>query len=91
MQRAMPDVSNIAWEQRPCVAPVGAVIVLDLAGALGMTDPSPVPPGRIVLDPVRRIGDHQLRRNTAQRCSDSRCRSAVAAHQPMSSKPPDIA
>ena len=34
VERAMPDIGDVAGEQRPGLAPVGAVVVSDLAGCL---------------------------------------------------------
>ena len=36
VQRAVPDIGDVAREQRPGLAPVGAVVVQHLAGALGL-------------------------------------------------------
>ena len=35
LQRAVPDIGDVAGEQRPGVAPVGAVVVQHPAGAAG--------------------------------------------------------
>ena len=59
MQRAMPDIGDITREQRPCLAPVGPVVVQHLAGAFGLRGPGLVAPGGIVFDAVGRVGDHQ--------------------------------
>ena len=44
MQGAMPDIGNIAGEQPPGFAPVGAVVVLHLADAVGMIDAAAMTP-----------------------------------------------
>ena len=46
MQRTVPDIGNIAREQRPSLAPVCAVIVQHLARALGRGCPCFVSPAR---------------------------------------------
>ena len=38
VQRAVPDIGDVAGEQRPGRAPVGAIVVLDLAAPCGLVD-----------------------------------------------------
>ena len=45
----MPDVGDVAGEQRPGFAPVGTVVVQNLAGAFRLGRASLVAPGRIIL------------------------------------------
>ena len=50
VQGAVPDVSDDPGEQRPGLAPIGTVVVLDLAHPLRAAEPGAVPPCRIVFD-----------------------------------------
>ena len=55
MQRPVPDIGHVAGEQRPCLAPVGPVIVQHLAGALGLREARTIAPGGIVVHAKWRI------------------------------------
>ena len=91
MQRAMPDVGDFAGEERPGLAPVGAVVIQHLAGAAGARGTCLVPPRRIVLDPIRRIADHQQRGHVAEHTLDVGRDRGVAAEQPVRPEQPEIA
>ena len=91
VQRAVPDVGDVAGEQRPGLAPVGAVVVQHLAGAPGRGGAGLVPPGRVVLDPVGRIADHQQRGHPAEHPLDVGRHRGVAAEQPVRPEQPEIA
>ena len=91
MQCAVPDVGDVAGEQRPGLAPVGAVVVQHLSGALGAGGTGLVAPARVVLHPVGRIADHQQRGHPAEHPLDVGRHRGVAAEQPMRSEQPEIA
>ena len=91
VQRAMPDVGDVAGEQRPGLAPVGAVVVQHLAGAPGRGGAGLVAPGRVVVDAVGRVGDHQLRRHAVEQALDVGRHRGVAAEQPVRAEEPEIA
>ena len=62
VQSPVPDIRDVTGEQRIRLTPVGAIIVEHLAPReFAGTEAAARPPGWIVLDPVRRIGDHQVR------------------------------
>ena len=59
MQSPEPDIGDIPGEQRIGLLPVGAIVIEYLAlRALADTAAAARSPRRIVVDPVRRIGDH---------------------------------
>ena len=71
----MPDVGDIAGKQRPGLAPVGAVVVQHLAGGeIGTVAELALPPGRIVVHAIGRIGDHQVRLHAGEHPLDIRRR-----------------
>src|SRR5439155_6973882 len=55
------------------------------------TDATTRSPTRIIVDPIRRIGDHQIRPRSCQHRLDIRCTSAIAAANPVVSREPYIA
>src|SRR5690348_16933122 len=59
MESAMPNIRNIAWEQRPSLTPVGTIIVADLAHAIRVIHTGAFPPLRIILDPIGLIRHKQ--------------------------------
>ena len=91
VQRAVPDVGDVAGEERPGLAPVGAVVVQHLAGAPGRGRAGLVPPGRVVLHAVGRIGDHQQRGHAAEHPLDVGRHGGVAAEQPVRPEQPEVA
>ena len=58
VDRRVPDIDHIAGEQAPRLAPVGAVVVRDLARALRRRDTGYIAPRGIIVDAVGRIGHH---------------------------------
>jgi hypothetical protein len=63
----MPDICDRAWKQHPGLPPIGAVVVgyfTELAGVEVYA--SALPPGWIVVHPIRRSGDHQVRFDACQ-------------------------
>ena len=59
VQRAVPDIGHVAWKQSPGLAPVCAVVIQHLAGALGLCCSGLIAPGWIVFHTVGRIADEQ--------------------------------
>jgi hypothetical protein len=91
---SVPDISHRAREQRPSLTPISPVIVLNLAQRAATDDPgsagSPMPLNRgrypplsIVIHPIRRVGDHQVRLDAAEHALDVRRHRAVAAEEAM--------
>ena len=92
VQRPVPDVGDLAGEQRPGLAPVGPVVVQHLAGALRRRGPARVAPGRVVARRHRAdrspSGAAARRRAAAPRRRDrSSCRRA-AGGAPSSQRSP---
>ena len=59
VQCSVPDISDVAGEQRIRLSPIGAIIVEHLAlSELTGTETAARSPGRLIADPIRRIGDH---------------------------------
>jgi len=79
MQRAMLDIGDVAGEERPRLAPVGAIIVQHLARALGLGRACLVAPARIILHTVGWIGHHQQRFDRAEQSLNIRGNRTVAA------------
>src|SRR5215471_7600509 len=80
MHRPMPDIGGISREQRIGLLPVGAIVVehlplRELAGTAAVA----CSPGRVVSDPIGRIGDHQGRLRSCQYQRDISGAGAVAA------------
>jgi hypothetical protein len=61
--------------------PLAAVAAVD-AGSLA--------PGRVVFDPIGRVSDHEMRYDPVERRRNHRRVRAVAAHQAMAPKHPDV-
>ena len=62
MHGAVPDIGNIAGKQRIGFPPVGTVIIEHRSPRkVAVAKVAARPPGRIVADPIGRIGDHQER------------------------------
>ncbi len=59
VQRAVPDIGDLAGEQRPCLAPVGAAVVQHLTGAFRLGRARLVAPGGVIRHAIARLGDHQ--------------------------------
>jgi len=91
VQRTVPDIGDIAGEQRPSLAPVGPVVVQHLAGALGLGLARLVAPGRVIFHAIGWIGHHQEGPHIAQQPPDYIGRSAVTVDQPVRSELPKIA
>ena len=92
VQRAVPDVGDLAGEQRPGLAPVGAIVVQHLAGALRR----PTPPTRCARPDRsprhtadRSPSDAAARRRAARSTVSSI--GGAAADQPVLAEQPDIA
>src|SRR5437899_4278355 len=88
----MPDICDRAWKQHPCLPPIGAIIVCDLAELAGVkVYASALPPSRIVVYPIGRIGNHQVRLDPGQQPLGSFRGRAVTAKEAMRAKDPKIA
>jgi hypothetical protein len=98
----VPDIRDVAREERPRLTPIGAIIVLNLAecsaadlsgSAVGPSaiDRCAVTPPRIVFDAIGRVGDHQVRLDAAEHALDVRRDRAVAAEEAMPPEDPQIA
>src|SRR5258708_40053416 len=75
----VPDIGDVAGEQRVGLTPVGAVVVEDLSGRVLAAPETPaLAPGRLVADPVRGVGDHQRGVDAAESFGDV-CRSGAVA------------
>lgn len=93
----MPDVGDIAREQRPGLTPVGTIVILDHTGrpaapgtfALTGLD-GIISPGRIVVDAIGRVGDHEMRGGTGQQAGHVIGIGAVAAQQAVGAEVPEI-
>src|SRR6201981_3900837 len=59
VQCSVPDIGDVAGEQRIRLSPIGTVVVEHLTlSELAGAEPAARSPGRLVADPIRRIGDH---------------------------------
>ena len=90
-QRTVPYISDIPTKQRVGLPPVGAVIVehlvrRKLAAAKAMARA----PGRIIVVPIRRIGDHHIRLRSRQHRLDIHRVSAVTAADPVVAQLPYV-
>ena len=85
VQRAVPDIGDIAGKERPGLAPVGAVVVEHLSA--GQRAPirksRAFAPAWIVVHAIGRIGHHQVRYDSRQRAAHCGCIGAVATHEPV--------
>ena len=92
VQRPVPDVCDIPGEQRPGLAPVGAVVVHHSAhrGASAV-QLQLLAPAWIVVHPVRRVGHHQVRHHAGEYPRDRVGVRAVTADQPVSAQHPHVA
>jgi hypothetical protein len=92
MQSPEPDIGDIPGEQRISLPPVGAIVVEHFAlREIAGTAAAARSPGRIVADPIRRIGDHQVRLRSCQHWRDIGRAGAVAAASPVVSQQPHVA
>ena len=92
VQSPVPDIRDVTGEQRIGLTPVGAIIVEHLAPReFAGTEAAARPPGWIVFDPVRRIGDHQVRLRPREHRRDIGLARAVAAANPMRAQQPYVA
>ena len=90
--RGAPDIGDVARKQRPCIAPIRAVIVQDRAHLLGpRANALPDAPCWIVFDSIRRVSDHQMRLATSQQSFDHERVGAIAADDPVFAEHPHVA
>ena len=90
--RRVPLIDDVAGEQYPGFAPIGATIVCNSPGRSrpGPAD-RPVPPIRIIVHAIGRVGHHQMRRHAVQRPGHIIRARRIAADEPMPPELPDIA
>ena len=87
----VPDVGDVAREQRPGRAPVRLVVVVDLAElARVQVHAGAGAPGRVIIDAVGRVGDHESRGDTVQRPSHVLGARGIAADQPVATEDPHV-
>ena len=92
VQGPEPHIGGIPGEQSIGFPPVGAIVVEHLAvRELAPAEVAARPPARVVTDPVRRIGDHQMRLGSRQHRGDIGRAGAVAAANPVVAQQPDVA
>src|SRR5215471_1006912 len=92
VEGSVPNISDISGKQRIGLPPVAAIIVEHLAlREVAGPDPTTRAPARIIVDPVRRVGDHQVRHRSSQHRLDIGRAGAVATTDPVVSKQPDVA
>ena len=92
VQCSVPDIGDVAGEQRIRLSPIGAIIVEHLAsGELTGAETAARSPGRLIADPIRRIGDHELGLRPRQHLRHIRGIGAVAAAHPVIPQLPQIA
>jgi hypothetical protein len=92
VHRPVPDISDISREQRICLPPVGAIVVEHLAPReLAGTAAAACSPGRVVADPIGRIGDHQVRLRSRQYQLDICRAGTVATADPVVAQEPHVA
>ena len=66
----VPDIGDLARKQAPGIAPVGAIVVIDLAGPRGRGNTGLDSPVGIVLDAIRWVRHHQVRTGAVQHALD---------------------
>jgi hypothetical protein len=82
----VPNIDNLSWKQIPCIAPIGAPIVIDFsygsrAKRLAVVSVPLIPPIRIILHPIGRVGDHKVRIDAAEHALDVSRDRALAAEE----------
>jgi hypothetical protein len=88
-QRSVPDIRDIASKQCLGLPPVGAVVVEYFAlRQLAGTEMAARSPTRIIVDAIRRIGDHQIGLRSRQHRLDIRRIRTIPAADPMISQQP---
>src|SRR5207302_8905014 len=92
VQSPVPAIRDGPEDRRIGLTPVGALIVEHLGPReFAGTEAAARPPGWIVFDPVRRIGDHQVRLRPREHRRDIGLARAVAAANPMRAQQPYVA
>jgi hypothetical protein len=87
----VPDIGDIAGEQGPGFAPVGAVVVRNFAGACGHRDARLVAPGRVVVDAVGWIADQEVWLGAIEKPGRAGGIGRVAAQETVAPQNPEIA
>ena len=81
----MPDIGDIAGEQRPSLAPIRPPIVSNPTEFLfGGVDAGASAPSRIIVDTIGRVRDHQVWLDTIEQRLDRRSLRAVTTNQSVS-------
>jgi hypothetical protein len=84
VQSPVPNIRDIPGEQRIHLTPVGAIVVEHLAPREFVgTEALARSPRRLIPDPIRRIGNHQVRLRSRQHGFDIRRAGAVVATNPV--------
>ena len=92
VQSPEPDIDNIPGEQSMGFPPAGAMIIEYLAPReLAPVEVAAPSPARVIPDPLRRVGDHQVRLGSRQHRGDIGSTGAVAAANPVVAQQPDAA
>ena len=92
VQRPEPHIGRVSGKQGVGFPPVGAIVVEHLAlSEPATTEMAARSPARVVGDPVRRIGDHQMRLGSCQQGGDIGGAGAVAAANSVLAQQPDVA
>jgi hypothetical protein len=87
----VPDISDLAGKEGPCLSPIGAIVVQDLTGPGCATHTRIVAPYGVIAYPVRRVGDHQMRRDALEQVGDHLSICCIAAQHPVASEEPEVA
>ena len=90
VQSPEPDIDNIPGEQSMGFPPAGAMIIEYLAPReLAPVEVAAPSPARVIPDPLRRVGDHQVRLGSRQHRGDIGSTGAVAAANPVVAQRPE--
>src|SRR5579885_828751 len=90
MDPGVPHISDFAGEQAPSLAPIGTVVVADLARTRRRGDARLVSPVRIIVDTIGWIGHHEVRTCTVEYALDIGRNRRIAAQQAVLSQQPKI-
>src|SRR5205085_2030861 len=79
-----------AGKQSPSLGPICSCVVSDLATPRTATEPSFLPPSRVVLHAVWWVGNHQQRLLSGKQPRDSVTVGAITAGEPVTVQAPDV-
>jgi hypothetical protein len=91
MHACVPDIDHVTRKKPVGGRPVGSVIVRYGPGLPLFAETRLLPPIRTILDPVRRVRDHQTRLDSAQNVSDIIGIGGIATQNPVGTAPPQVA